>query len=75
MTTIVTGMSLDLNVKRLLTILTCTGASCEWSGLLQAFYLEGPFSMPGDCMWTCGGKAALGQVFIDVQGDKNCLCT
>ena len=22
--------------------------------------------MPGECMWNCGGKATLGQVFIDV---------
>ena len=22
--------------------------------------------MPGECMWTCSGKATLGQIFIDV---------
>jgi hypothetical protein len=56
--------------------LTCAGASCESSGLLQAFYLRGPFSIPGDCVWTCGGKAAMGQCFLSMyRVIKKCLCT
>jgi hypothetical protein len=50
-------------VERALTLLTCTGPSCESSGLLPVFYLGGSFLMPGKCMWTCGRKATMGQVF------------
>ena len=53
-------------IESALTVLTCTGASCESRGLLPGFYLGGALSMPGNCMWTCGGKATLGKVFIDV---------
>jgi hypothetical protein len=49
-------------VDRALTVLTCTGANCESSGLLPVFYLGGSFLMPGNCVWTCGGKATLGRV-------------